>query len=505
MEKKIGIIINEQVYQWQNEAIERIEMCGFKVTIFSLPGKAEPFSKDLQLSIFLEAKILRSSNKYLQVKSINSSIIHPLRSVEELISKLDGGERFNYLISLICFSENELTEISKRLTTHVLQLSANVGEALPLAQAVAAAYKNGESVINVSLKMFTQGTKSVQYESCNSIEHGLLLRSMNSTLAKSSLIYQRFLENKLNAGNVISSDGIATFHHGSERSYLGSFISHLFDKVYYKRQWILLYQTQPGQQLSDINSFKTHLPPASKFWADPFVVHHDNEHYVFIEELDNKSNKGFISYCKVENDMMSEPLKIIDTSYHLSFPNVFKFENVYYMIPESSAANNIQLWCCNEFPDKWELHKVMIDNIKAVDSVVKYIHGKWWLFCTVKPLPDVSGNEELCVFYADSPLSDQWISHPKNPVCSDARLGRNAGKIEMKDGRYFRYGQYSGYGYGKAITKSEIIKISETEYQEKLIEMISPETSKGFDNLHTFNSNSYMTVGDALRRVRRFF
>jgi hypothetical protein len=91
MEKEIGIIINEQVYHWQKEAIERIEMCGFKVTIFSLPGKVETFSKDLQLSIFLEAKILRSSNKYLQVKSINSSIIHPLRSVEELISKLDGG------------------------------------------------------------------------------------------------------------------------------------------------------------------------------------------------------------------------------------------------------------------------------------------------------------------------------------------------------------------------------------------------------------------------------
>ena len=86
----------------------------------------------------------------------------------------------------------------------------------------------------------------------------------------------------------------------------------------------------------------------------------------------------------------------------------------------------------------------------------------------------------MYIYFADDPILQEWKPHPKNPVLSDTRVGRNAGKIKRIHDKLYRYGQFSGDTYGKAITKSEILIITETEYREKFIEIVSLILKKVF-------------------------
>lgn len=510
MEKLIGIILYDEILKWQEEAIERIERCGYKVTIFSIKNNNKQLNIWLKFLFFLESKILGSNSKYLRHSKTDNKLLrekHSLNQLIDIFSLQFNLKDLNYVVSFIPLSDNAAADLSVSIEVPILQLNNPENKNnLSLAECVLSAYKKGEAVLDINLYLFSKGIKTIQYTTCNSIENGMLLKTVNAVLAKCALLIPRFLDGKSNSDNlVLERDFTIYLPLKHKRNLMRTFLYHLFDKGYYKRQWILLFDFQQASDFSSINSFKQLLPPKSTFWADPFVIQFQNNNYIFLEELNSQTNKGFISYCKINEGSVSKPIKIIEETFHMSFPNVFEYNNQFYMIPETSEANIIQLWLCESFPEKWHLNTKLIENIKALDVVIKKIKNRWWLFCSVKPSDSVSSHEELCIFYADDPISNKWIPHTKNPVISDARIGRNAGQIEEINGRYYRYGQFSGITYGKAISKSEIINISENEYQERFIELIFPDSKKGYHNLHTFNSNGEVSVGDSLRRIKRFF
>ena len=204
-----------------------------------------------------------------------------------------------------------------------------------------------------------------------------------------------------------------------------------------------------------------------------------------------------------EGTMLSSRV-ILEKETHLSFPFIFKHGGKFYMIPETSETKTIELYECTDFPLKWEFKETLIHNIDAVDTVLHYFRDKWWMFTTEKTQSDMSGHEELYIYFSDRLLNGNWMPHPGNPVISDARMGRNAGAIEEKDGKLIRYGQYSGYVYGRAITVSEIEKLSENEYCEKVTSIKLPSKKNGHYGAHTYNVSHDLIVGDALRRLKRF-
>ncbi len=510
MDKIVGVLINEKIAKWQEEAMERIEKCGNKVVVFFLKKKPTVSSLSIKFLFFLERKILGSSDKYLKYVRTNerhNRIYYSLDRLNDICSLEVDFKNVTQIIALTSEEDDEIIKLSYSLSVPIMKFdNPDCQLKHGIVHSISRAYRNGFAVFNLNLYVFKDGVKSKLYDTCNSIETGLLLRSTNAILAKCPFIIQRVLLKNMNAENVILDENVnpQSYQSGKKHNAMSAFIYHLFDKFYYKRQWVLLYKVCKLPEYKNLNSFQSFLPPKAKFWADPFVLTYQNQQFVFFEEADSANNKGYISCSELSKEGLSEPVKVLETAYHLSFPNVFEFNNHIYMIPESAASNAIELWRCSSFPNQWELQCKLINNIKGVDTIIEFINNKWWLFTTVKPGDYISGNEELCIYYADNLITDQWIAHPKNPVLSDARMGRNAGKIERIDGKYFRYGQFSGYGYGKALAKSEILEISETEYRERLIDIVFPEASKGFDNLHTFNQNGNVAVGDALRRVKRF-
>lgn len=508
MEKKLIVLTSSQLFQWQIDALENLKKNGF--VIFTIFFKQEQinFSKRFKILKYLETKILKSSTYSLKIKANPFNSDNVGTRFENTSAFLKAfkrpSDKIYSVISFLQLDEGSLHDLSSFFGTEVLQIEA---EGYPsehsLIKAMMQNYVQSKMVVSINICKYFNERKEVVYRTWCSLESGLLLRSMNAALVKCSLLLSRYMNGQC-VSNAVIDEYIAQPMF-EKHSYLRSFARHLWQKVYYKRQWHLLYNVNSDTEVNHINQFKKLLPPKNKIWADPFVVNHENQSFIFLEEMDTKANKGYISYCSVVDGKISRPKKVIETDYHLSFPFIFDYNGKRYMIPETYNAGNIQLWECIRFPENWELKSILIDNIKAVDTVLQEMNGKWWLFCTVKSLPQASGHEELFLYYADDPLSSKWTPHQKNPVISDARLGRNAGKIECKDGVYYRYAQFSGYAYGKAITKSEIVHISETSYQERILEIVYPDKKYNHEHLHTFNFAGDIVVGDALRNVKRFF
>ena len=268
-------------------------------------------------------------------------------------------------------------------------------------------------------------------------------------------------------------------------------------------QWILMFDLQDDISKS-FWRFKKILPPKDRFWADPHIVYKDNLYYIFIEELLYNNKKGHIALIVMDGQgNYSKPEKILERPYHLSYPFVFEYKGDYYMIHGDATNKAIEVYRCIEFPHKWVFHKILMQHIDAVDATLFYHQGKWWLFAGVVENKDVSTYDELFLFYADNPLSDRWISHPQNPVVSDVRKARPAGKIFEYDGNIYRPAQNGSKGYGYGLSFNQIVVLNETEYKEREVETVQPTWDRKIKGIHTFDYTNRLTLIDAkLRRTR---
>ena len=280
-------------------------------------------------------------------------------------------------------------------------------------------------------------------------------------------------------------------------------IAWLYKRIF-REQWILLYDLT-----SDVSHsfwrYKRIVPPKDRLWADPHVIHRDGSYYIFLEEKLFKTNKGHIALITMDEEgRYGCPIKIIDKPYHLSYPFVFEWKGETYLIPESGDNRTIQLFKCVRFPDKWEFQHNLMESIEAADVTLFYHHRKWWLFTSIKENDGYPNWDELFLFYSDSPLSKKWIPHPLNPIISDVRKARPAGKIFQQNGDIYRPSQNSSKRYGYGLKFNKIVKLSETEYEEVEVNFVEPNWDRNIKAVHSFNREGKLTVIDGLLRRVRF-
>jgi hypothetical protein len=275
--------------------------------------------------------------------------------------------------------------------------------------------------------------------------------------------------------------------------------------LFYFKQWILLYQFNKKNSWSkSFFRFKRIVPPKDRFWADPFVYEKNDNYYIFIEELIYKENRGKISVMEIdEKGNYTTPKTIIEKDYHLSYPFLFEDDNSLFMIPETSENRTIELYKCIDFPLKWELYKVLMNDLSAVDSTILKHNNKYWLFCNIKENEGASSLDELFLFYSDSLLNGEWTSHPCNPIVSDVSQSRPAGNIFNENDKLYRPSQDSAKGYGYGMKINEIIELNETSYKEVTIQSIQPNWAKDLISTHTINNTGKLTVIDALIKRRK--
>jgi len=277
-----------------------------------------------------------------------------------------------------------------------------------------------------------------------------------------------------------------------------SFKAYLNRKIH-RNKWILMYciNKSPGISTS-LNQFQKMIPPKDRFWADPHVIKRDDKYYVFLEEFIYSKNKAHISLVIMDNKGdFTEPVKVLERDYHLSFPFIIEDEGEIYMIPETKMNKTIELFKCIEFPFKWELESILFDKISAVDSTVIKKDGRYWLFTNIRNQDGASINDELFLFSSERLNSNTWQSHPQNPVVSDVRSARPAGNFFNYKGNLYRPSQNCSKHYGHALTINQVIEMNESQYKEIVVDSIFPVWDKEIVGTHTINSIDHLTVIDA--------
>ena len=286
-------------------------------------------------------------------------------------------------------------------------------------------------------------------------------------------------------------------------SNFGKFIKRNVQNTYSFEQWGLLFDIKNDVSKS-MWRYKKILPPKDRFWADPHIITKDDNYFVFIEEYIYKKSKGHISLIKIDKKGNYKYLgKILEKEYHLSYPFVFEFENNFYMIPETEANKSIELYKCTDFPMKWEYYGKIMDDVSAVDTTIFNHNNKWWMFTGIKENNGASNSDELFLFYSDNPLSDKWVRHEKNPIVSDVRQARPAGKIFSINNKIYRPSQNGSNYYGYGISINQIEKINEKEYEEKSITSILPNWDKNITGVHTFQYDKGLSIIDVKIKRKR--
>ncbi|MEL7587621.1 MAG: hypothetical protein AAGU19_12980 [Prolixibacteraceae bacterium] len=280
---------------------------------------------------------------------------------------------------------------------------------------------------------------------------------------------------------------------------LVAFLSfYLYRFVVYRTEsrWFIKYQYNGKEKLL--------VPPSDRFWADPFVVRHQDRVLLFVEEFIYKRGKAHITLLELNRQgTLLGSRVVLDKPYHLSYPFVFEHDGCWYMIPETAGNRTIELYKCTGFPDEWTFVMNLMEQIKATDTTVFFHEQKWWLFTSVNAAPGFEDHNELYLFYSDNLLTNQWTPHPANPLNTDVRTARPAGRIFMRDGEIIRPSQDCSVRYGRAFNLSRITRLTENSYAEELLSTTRVDAKSGFKGTHTFNTDKNIIVTDVYKYNRR--
>lgn len=254
--------------------------------------------------------------------------------------------------------------------------------------------------------------------------------------------------------------------------------------------------------VSSAKGFQFLWPPRGRFYADPFLIKHANRNYIFFEDYSYREKRAVISFVELGSDgSASTPQVAIRADHHLSYPFVFEHAGQIYMLPESREVRRIELWRATRFPDAWQLDRVLFDGINAGDPTWLAYGNRFWLFMNLA-VEGAASSDELHCFHSSQPFGP-WESHALNPIVSDVRLARPAGRVFMQDGHLVRPAQDCALVYGHRVVLRQIDVLTPTGYREHTIGTIEPEWLQGNVGTHTFDLNEDFEIVDGRVRASR--
>ena len=247
-----------------------------------------------------------------------------------------------------------------------------------------------------------------------------------------------------------------------------------------KKEWVVGYRRLLGDEYQKITPWKgslgelTILSPEVGYYADPFVL----EGYIFMEHFNGE--KGLI----VVFDTVTQSVRtIIDEPHHMSFPNVFKHEGEYYMVPEEGEIAKVRIWKATNFPYEWEpVHTIIGGGMHPGDTELFEWDGKWNLFTT-------SGNDHILYLLQ----SDSLLGSYQYVLEKEIQNSRPAGKMFIRNGMIFRPVQKCENQYGEKVIM-KVVELNPYAERENPKEY-SPWVTE-MNGYHTFNFDHEFVVVD---------
>lgn len=281
------------------------------------------------------------------------------------------------------------------------------------------------------------------------------------------------------------------------------FIAKTARKLFHREQWFIEIEISPSTTCGlEFSGGIPLYPPPDRFWADPFVVSTSVAHYIFVEEAHYATGKGHIAVIDVSHaGVLRNVTTILERPYHLSYPFLFEWDRTWYMIPESSQNQAVELYRSVEFPHRWVLDRVLMAGVRAADATIVAHNGRWWMFLTQAKRGE-SIHEHLYLYHAETPIGP-YLPHSGNPIKSGLRGTRPAGALFQRAGALHRPAQDCSRVYGEAVILHRVDELSTARYVEVEVGRIAPKWRPEVRRVHTVNGSTQITVVDALRWIPR--
>ncbi len=266
-------------------------------------------------------------------------------------------------------------------------------------------------------------------------------------------------------------------------------------------RWGVAYQFVDDWRVAALwKSVRIQNPP-HRFLADPFVFHKDGMSVCFVEDYDFRTAKGVITAFKVGRAGHEELGVALEEKFHLSYPYLFEAGGSLFMCPETQESGDIRIYQCTDFPLGWRLHKVLMTNVRAVDTNIFHHAGKWWMLTSFDTGDGGERSSELHLFHADAFDAGEWSAHPGNPIVFDSRRARNGGMIREEGGELYRVFQVQGFDmYGESLGIARITELSPHAYREEVITTIPPRFFPRIKGTHTLCFSGGLLAVDYVRQ-----
>jgi len=233
------------------------------------------------------------------------------------------------------------------------------------------------------------------------------------------------------------------------------------------------------------------------------AIERAGRYFIFFEEFFFATGRGRIVAIEVfENGPPGEPQVVLERPYHLSYPFLFEWDGSLFMLPETAENGTVEVYRCEEFPLRWRLHQVLIDNVRAYDATLWRDRDRWWMFVTIAE-PGADSCDELHLYWSATPLGP-WTAHRRNPVVSDARGARSAGPLFARDGTLYRPSQECSVTYGHSVLINRVDILTDEQYSETTVRRIAPDWREDLLRVHTLGAAGRLRVVDCgVSRKRR--
>jgi hypothetical protein len=239
--------------------------------------------------------------------------------------------------------------------------------------------------------------------------------------------------------------------------------------------------------------------PEGHYYADPFLMSHGSQTWLFMEDFDIAAGIGVIIASEVARDGSAGPAHVVlQRPYHLSYPQVVFEDGEYYMIPETGFNRTVELYRAVRFPYEWTLEQVLFDG-PAFDATLLRHEGTYWFFVSVLDVEHPQ-NVLLMLYFADS-LRGEWTLHPASPIASDIGVARCAGACFLDNGQWIRPAQDGTEHYGGAVRYQRITRLDRQHYAEEPAGSLTSHCLPGTIGVHTYNREGAIEVIDYKTRI----
>lgn len=198
----------------------------------------------------------------------------------------------------------------------------------------------------------------------------------------------------------------------------------------------------------------------ANFVADPFLFYEDGTWYMFFEVMTSPYSQ--IAYATSPDGLTWTYGAIVlsDASFALSYPQVFKFDGNYYMIPSSDAPDVI-IYKATTFPTAWVLQERITGLTAGYDPSLFRFQDKWWLIT-------YANNNSYAYYCSQSSfLNCTWTAHSGNPIVNnDASASRGAGRPIVKDDYIIYFYQKGDVTYGEKVRAYKITDLTPTSFSQ---------------------------------------